>query len=95
MSDCELGLFIIATEFHYSPEYFSRWFKKNFGVNFHQYITDLRIDYAKKLLKSGKDSKDVPALVGFKTRDHFTKTFKKAVNLTPKEYSMIEKGGKT
>ena len=95
LSDCELGLVMIATEFHYSPEYFSRWFKKNFGVNFHQYITDLRIDYAKKLLKSGKDSKDVPALVGFKTRDHFTKTFKKAVNLTPKEYSMIEKGRET
>lgn len=93
LSDCELGLVMIATEFHYSPEYFSRWFKKNFGVNFHQYITDLRIEYAKKLLKSGKDSKDVPALVGFNTRDHFTKTFKKAVNLTPKEYAKIKKGG--
>lgn len=94
LSDCELGLTMIASEYHYSPEYFSRWFKKSFGVNFHQYITNMRIENAKRLLDDGCDIRDIPALVGFKTRDHFTKTFKKLVNFTPKEYLQTKKGGK-
>ena len=90
--DPELGLVKIASHFLYSSEYFYRWFKKNFNVNFHQYITNLRIEKAKKMLECGGNIKDIPTIIGFKTSDHFTKTFKKATGLTPRDYVRNRKG---
>ena len=38
----------LAEEFSLTPQYFSRYFKKQFGVNFHAYLNRLRLENAMK-----------------------------------------------
>ena len=42
----------LAEEFHLSPQYISQLFKSEIGVNFLTYLTNLRMERAKKLLLS-------------------------------------------
>ena len=42
----------LAEEFHLSPQYISQLFKSEIGVNFLTYLTNLRMEHAKKLLLS-------------------------------------------
>ena len=44
------------------------------------------------MLECGGNIKDIPTIIGFKTSDHFTKTFKKATGLTPRDYVRNRKG---
>ncbi|XEC96310.1 AraC family transcriptional regulator [Paenibacillus tarimensis] len=64
----------------------SKLFKQITGVNFIDYVTELRIAKAKELL-SGSDMKinDVAEEVGYQQR-YFNRIFKKQVGITPSEY---------
>lgn len=70
-----------------SPYYFSRVFKEETGVNFVDYITNVRIDKAKELIASGTYSmKEVCAMVGYSDPNYFSRAFKKNVGVSPSEY---------
>ncbi|MBK1442658.1 AraC family transcriptional regulator [Parapedobacter sp. ISTM3] len=63
------------------------------GKNFYQFINELRTEEAKSLLLS-KDTKHLDMLgvairAGFNSKTTFYTTFKKATNLTPKEYIKV------
>ena len=62
-------------------------FKKFKGISVHQYISDLRFDYAKQLLAVSRLS--VTAIAhksGFSDYNYFTVKFKKKTGLSPSEY---------
>ncbi len=66
---------------------FCRFFKKTARVSFIQYINQLRIDYACKLLIDNTYSvSQICFEVGFNNLSYFNRTFKKIMNKTPKEY---------
>lgn len=70
-----------------STYYFSRSFKQAFGKTFVEYLTAVRIEQAKKLLKSGGASvKSVCLAVGYSEPNYFGRVFKREVGLTPSEY---------
>lgn len=48
----EISLNLLAEAFHLSPQYISQLFKSEIGVNFLTYLTNLRMEHAKKLLLS-------------------------------------------
>lgn len=48
----EISLNLLAEAFHLSPQYISQLFKSEIGVNFLTYLTNLRMERAKKLLLS-------------------------------------------
>ena len=77
----------IAENLHISPQYFSRIFKDATGQTPGKYITFVRIEESKKLLRSTAVSiVDIPELVGFDSQSYFTTIFKKETGYTPARY---------
>lgn len=69
-----------------SKYYLIKQFEECSGLSPHQYITNLRINHAKKLLKSNKNSADIALESGFYDQSHFTKCFKEYTGVTPMTY---------
>ena len=70
-----------------SPYYFSKLFKEQAGVNFIDYLTDLRMEKARDLLTHQNLSiKEVCARCGYADQNYFSRIFKKTVGMTPTEY---------
>jgi len=70
-----------------SPNYFSRVFKLETNQNFIDYLTKVRIDYAKQLiLNTNKSISEVSWEVGYGEPNYFTKVFKKITGVTPSEF---------
>ncbi|WHE86947.1 response regulator transcription factor [Lachnoanaerobaculum gingivalis] len=71
----------------YSDVYFSKIFKQLFDDTFINYLTKVRIEKAKVLLKDVSfNIKEVGASVGYTDSNYFTKVFKRAVGMSPSEY---------
>ena len=67
--------------------YFSAKFKKETGVTFVEYLTDIRMEAAKKLIRNtNMRLADISDAVGYKSVEHFGRLFKKRVGMTPREY---------
>lgn len=67
-------------------------FKKETGENLSEFILKLKIDEAKRLLRyTDKPSVDIAFYLGFSSQSHFSRTFKKHVDLTPNEYRATRK----
>ncbi|MDR4945193.1 response regulator transcription factor [Neobacillus cucumis] len=82
-----LTLQSVADTVHLSKSYFSLYFKKQTGRNFIDYLIELRIREAKKLLvQKERRIYDVAQVAGFKDVKYFSKVFKKVTGFTPMEY---------
>lgn len=83
----EISLNVLAEEFHLSAQYISQLFKNEIGVNFLAYLTNIRMEYAKKLLLSTDHSvAEIASKSGYADYRVFTKAFKKAESVTPSQY---------
>lgn len=83
----DLSLEEVAESVHLTPHYFSKLFKKQTGQTFIDYVTTLRIEKAKELLRDERlNIKEVCYDVGYKDPNYFSRVFKKWTTLTPKEY---------
>ncbi|REE92709.1 two-component system response regulator YesN [Paenibacillus taihuensis] len=69
-----------------SETYISKQFSKEVGCSFMHYLTQLRIEEAKKLLKSGYKIAEVSEKVGYSNHEHFSRIFKKITGINPKTY---------
>ena len=79
-----------------NPAYFSRYFKKNAGINFIDYLTGLRVDEAKKLLMQPQlKVYQVCDRVGYSNLHHFYRLFKQYTGLTPMAYKQAHQESKT
>lgn len=77
----------LAERFGTTEKYVSRMFKEQAGVSFHEYLANLRVNRARKLLaESSRAVGAVFAECGFSSRNTFMRTFKKLVGVTPTEY---------
>lgn len=77
----------MAEHLHLNPSYFSRIFKRSSGFTFKEYLTKVRVEEAKRLLRNT----DYPLLdiaigVGFDNQSYFTSVFRRLTGLTPKQY---------
>ncbi len=88
----DLYLEKIAMEFSTTPKYFSNYFKKEFTIGFNEYITNLRIAKAKKLLsETDKALSEVSQESGYLNQATFAAAFKKVTGLPPGKYREINK----
>lgn len=88
----------LAQQEYVSSGYLSRFFKKNIGVTFSEYLTDLRLSHATKDLEYGADTVTQIALNnGFSNTNSFISYFKKEYGVTPNQYrnSLADKKQKT
>ena len=70
-----------------SKAYLSDYFVKQTGINFKEYLDNLRFTYARTLLEFTDNSvNDVYQESGFKDYANFTRRFKKKFGFTPSEY---------
>lgn len=77
----------VAKEMNMSYHYFSKFFKDSTGKNFVDYLTDLRIEKSKNILKDVTiNVKEVCFEVGYSDPNYFSKIFKKVTGMTPTEY---------
>ncbi|MDY3928731.1 MAG: response regulator [Clostridia bacterium] len=82
----DISLQSVADAVALSPVYLSRFFKKNVGANFSDYILSLRMEKAGELLLKNKKVNDVSFACGFNNPGYFSKVFKNYYNCTPKEF---------
>lgn len=70
-----------------SPAYFSRRFKRVFGMNFTDYARAYRLHLAaRRILSSGEALSHIAYGVGFSSASHFTALFRGRFGMTPREY---------
>ena len=73
-----------------SPTYFSTLFKKEVGIGFSEYITQLRCEEAKRLMRESSDSMVMIAeKVGYQDAKYFSRIFRKTVGIRPSEYRKL------
>lgn len=83
----EISVKDVADHVHFSPEYFSKLFKKEMGENVKNYILRIKVDAAKELLENPNIPINIVAAeLGYSNFSHFTQMFKKHENVTPTEY---------
>ena len=76
-----------AQRFGINKTYFSRLFHEKTGVSFKKYLTDLRIECAKQMLKEKEMSViDVGFECGFRSPSQFDRSFKATVGISPSAY---------
>lgn len=83
----EISMQDAARVMNYSDAYFCKLFKQCFDQNFTSYLTNFRVNEAKKLLKDRNISvKDVGMRVGYYDSNYFAKVFKRVTGMIPSEY---------
>lgn len=83
----------VSEEFHLNASYISQLIKTETGLNYTQYMTELRIGKAKELLTNTKLSlAEISEAVGFNDYFYFIKKFKREVGVTPGKFLQYEKG---
>ena len=90
-ADEELSLNLLASHVNFSPNHLSMIFSQQTGKTFIKYLTDLRMNKAKELLRcTGKRSSSIAVEVGYRDPHYFSYLFKKTQGITPTQY----RGGK-
>lgn len=88
----ELNLENISVKFFIDSCYLSRIFKKTVGMSFVDYINNVRVMEAKKLLVSTDENIiSIAENVGFKSNTHFGRVFKKITGIPPLQYRKTKK----
>ncbi len=82
----ELSLEELASKYYFNPSYFSTLFKKYTGMHYTDYIIDLRLKNAHRLLlDSDKKIYIIAQEVGYRDVKYFNKIFKRRYGVTPDE----------
>ena len=83
----DISLDALADEYGTYPQYLSKRIKQYLGLNFHDYLSSLRVEKAKELLRTTKSGiLEISELSGFFSRNTFLRVFKKYTGITPSEY---------
>jgi two-component system response regulator YesN len=85
--DQDLTIELFSSRLHFHPNYISRVFKKETGVTFTEYLSQYRVEIAKKWLRE-TDLKisDIADRLRYSTASNFNRNFRKLENVTPTEY---------
>lgn len=83
----KVGLSEIAEALGINASYLSRLFSREMHMTVVDYITYVRIDHAKNLLRNSRQSiAEIGTYVSFPNASYFSRTFRKETGLTPQQY---------
>lgn len=83
----DISLEEISKRLNISSYYFSKMFKEEAGENFIDYLTRVRMDHAKELMRNPDLSiKEIGIMSGYSDPNYFSRIFKKQTGETPREY---------
>ena len=85
-----LDLDAVAREAYLSRFHFAREFRRLFGVTPHQYLTERRVEHAKRMLvQTEKSVTEVCLEVGFSSLGSFSTMFQRRVGRSPNNYRRV------
>ncbi len=88
--DEKLSLESVAKGVYLNPSYISHVFKRVTGMNFIEYMTEVKMDRAKVLLRDSQVKiYDVAAAIGYSNPEYFAKSFKKKTGYAPAVYQKM------
>ncbi|WP_127531260.1 response regulator transcription factor [Paenibacillus kobensis] len=89
----DLSLEKVASVVFLNPVYFSQLFKQKTGQGYKDFVIQLRLEQAKRLLHNPSlKLAEVAERIGYQDMRHFTQVFRKRFNITPTEYRTQEIG---
>lgn len=89
----DFGLKDVAARFFLSSSYFSTIFKKSFGTGFNDYLTNIRLNHAKTLLKdTSLKTYEVAEMVGYSSPQYMSILFRRYLGCSPIEYRRTARG---
>jgi len=77
-----------ARHVHLSGSYYANLFKKTMGLPFAQFVTQERMELAKKMLIEGHQVQEIANATGYGDRRYFSEVFKKHIGITPSEFRL-------
>lgn len=89
--DRNLSVETVSEQFNMSISYFSKLFKESTGVNFPEYVNELRLNRANEILKNNPNVsvKRAAEVSGFGSLSYFSTQFKKKYGISPSQMKMI------
>ena len=92
--DENMSLNAVAQVANISANHFSALFSQNIGQTFIEYLTGIRMEHAKELLRcTGKRASEIALEVGYKDSHYFSYLFKKTQGMTPSDYRKAKEEG--
>lgn len=83
----DISLTEVAKSVYINPNYLSRIFKQETNKSFIEYVTEVKMNESKKLLKTSLYKiYEIAGMLHYRDVNHFTKVFKKYFGVTPTEY---------
>jgi YesN/AraC family two-component response regulator len=83
----DLSLTMLSGHLNVSPNYISRVFKDEVGKTLFNYINEVRVEQAKKLMHQQElKIYEIGEKVGFNSSVHFNIVFNKLTGYSPKQY---------
>lgn len=87
----DISVSYLSNQFDTNPKYLSQVIQKHKGLNFNNYINELRINYIADLLKNNPEYRQykisyLAAITGFSSHSKFASIFKKIKRVSPSEF---------
>ena len=83
----DISLQDVADKMFFSTVYFSRFFKKQTGETFSNYLLRIRMEQAVKLLEKNLKVTEISEACGYHDPSYFARIFKEYYKYTPKDYA--------
>lgn len=84
---CDITTHQLCERFHFQEDYFNRILKQKAGMTFTEYVQDIRIREAERLLATTEMTiQDIAQEVGYHNKGYFYKLFTKCHQVTPAEF---------
>lgn len=84
-----ISLSDVSQHVNVSPQYLSRLFKEECGVNFVTYLNTVRIEHSKRMITEGCELKSLTQKLGFNSYTYFFTVFKEITGMTPQKYEKL------
>ena len=87
LQDSDLSIVDVAAQVYLNPVYFGRMFQKTFHMKFKQYLLRRRMEIARMLLESSRETVgSISVKVGISNPSYFSRRFKEYTGKLPSEY---------
>jgi len=88
--ESNITLDAVAREIQVSKDYIGRLFKQKTGSSFHEYVTKIKMEHAKYLIRSGcYKNYEISGKLGYRTSDYFSQLFKEYTGYTPSRFKKL------